>query len=102
MRISDWSSDVCSSDLARLGRFEPVFMQAYQERMAAKLGWRQWLPGDETLVDDWWGLLHTQRSDFTLSFRRLAHFKQDSEPFLSLCEDKIGRASCRDRMCQDV
>src|SRR3546814_18522450 len=56
--------------------------------MAAKLGWRQWLPGDETLVDDWWGRLHTQRADFTLSFRRLAQFEQDSEPFLSLFEDR--------------
>src|SRR3546814_12383436 len=68
---------------ARLGRFEPVFMQAYQERMAAKLGWRQWLPGDETLVDEWWGLLHTQRADFTFRFRRLAPFAQTSYPFLS-------------------
>src|SRR3546814_20428843 len=67
---------------ARLGRFEPVFMQAYQERMAAKLGWRQWLPGDETLVDDWGGLVHTQRADVTLGLRRLAQ-----------CEDRTSVVS---------
>lgn len=69
---------------ARLAQFEPVFMRAYQTRMAAKFGLSAWVEGDETLVDDWWGLLHAQRADFTLCFRRLARVDEKPELFLSL------------------
>jgi len=72
----------------RLAKFEPLFLRAYQTRMAAKLGWSAWLPGDDTLVDDWWGLLHTQRADFTLCFRRLSRVREDAEPFLALFADR--------------
>jgi len=84
----------------RLRGFEPVFMQEYQARMAAKLGWRQWLPDDETLVDDWWGLLHTQRADFTLSFRRLAGQDEDSQAFLALFADRPAAQAWLDRYRQ--
>jgi uncharacterized protein YdiU (UPF0061 family) len=73
---------------ARLDAFEPAFLKAYQARMAGKFGWSAWKSGDETLVDDWWGLLHAQRADFTLSFRRLARVHEDPEPFLSLFGDR--------------
>lgn len=72
----------------RLAKFEPAFLHAYRTRMAAKLGWGAWLPGDDTLVDDWWGLLHTQRADFTLCFRRLSGVWEDAEPFLALFGDR--------------
>src|SRR5690606_17332599 len=49
---------------------------------------RGWREGDDTLVDDWWKLLHTQQADFTLSFRRLAGAPQEPEPFLSLFADR--------------
>jgi uncharacterized protein YdiU (UPF0061 family) len=71
----------------RLARFEPAFMQAYRSRMAAKLGLGQWLPEDDTLVDDWWGLLHTQKADFTLSFRLLAGAWDEPDAFLALFSD---------------
>ena len=72
---------------AVLQEYEPAFLTAYQGNLIKKFGWLQWLPGDETLVDDWWRLLHTQRADFTLSFRNLAQVTQDSQPFLSLFTD---------------
>lgn len=72
---------------ARLAQFEPAFIQEYQSRMAAKLGLQQWLPDDNTLVDDWWGLLHTQHADFTLCFRRLAGVNDDPDTFLTLFTD---------------
>jgi uncharacterized protein YdiU (UPF0061 family) len=73
---------------AELQHFGPAFMQAYQQRLTHKLGWLQWQPGDETLVDDWWHMLHTQRADFTLSFRTLAQAGHDDEPFLALFGDR--------------
>src|SRR3546814_2768094 len=65
MRISDWSSDVCSSDLIAEG--------------AVKLG-------DEIVSDQ--GLLVTADEGATLR--------------LSLGKKQIGRASCRERVCQYV
>src|SRR3546814_9559666 len=63
MRISDWSSDVCSSDLRALGGVEPAPLDA------GRVG----------------GARHdsAQRID-------LAH------------QVEIGRASCRERVCQYV
>src|SRR3546814_2404353 len=68
MRISDWSSDVCSSDL------EPM-----RNNITAKLRpffydrWRTYIPNQ-------------------------AH----AEPYSSLGPHQIGRASCRERVCQYV
>ncbi|HEY9279930.1 MAG TPA: YdiU family protein [Eoetvoesiella sp.] len=72
----------------QLQHYEPAFLNAYQGNLVKKFGWLQWLPGDEALVDDWWRLLHTQRADFTLSFRHLALAANDSELFLSLFAEK--------------
>src|SRR3546814_4749840 len=75
MRISDWSSDVCSSDLKR---------QILQRNLASE-------------VNVLAGLLHrlARQSwltrDFTFGALRLA-----------LIEVEIGRASCRARVCQYV
>ena len=40
--------------------------------MAAKLGLGQWQAGDEELLNGLWSVMHQNRADFTLSFRRLA------------------------------
>src|SRR3546814_1382706 len=37
MRISDWSSDVCSSDLIAAIRFEAAFLRFFQERDGERL-----------------------------------------------------------------
>src|SRR3546814_6707022 len=73
MRISDWSSDVCSSDLA-------VAQQGHQHLGA--------------LVD-------AQR--LAVEYRLVATLQQFGRRQLAqqrLCE--IGRASCRERVCQYV
>src|SRR3546814_7405495 len=65
MRISDWSSDVCSSDLPALGR-----------RLVG-IG-----------VDD--------RGDV------LVDHLAEGQHMAALVDDEIGRASCRERVCQYV
>src|SRR3546814_3060003 len=81
MRISDWSSDVCSSDLAH---FACVFVGNSQ--LAANLlvdQFRETLGGfDRQSV---------QVQIILVAIRR--------EPFT---RDEIGRASCRERVCQYV
>src|SRR3546814_2946263 len=73
MRISDWSSDVCSSDL----RIEPRVAHADQRNVEA----------DEP------GLEHLQHLRAQAS--RL-------QPCAVGLEPQIGRASCRERVCQYV
>src|SRR3546814_2412653 len=87
MRISDWSSDVCSSDLdvilTRRGRpavrLVPVSPTLTNEKKAARIAAivadakRKIRPGPDA----------EHCSDF-------------------LYDDKIGRASCRERVCQYV
>ena len=55
-----------------LDGYEAEFGKAFHERMAAKLGLAQWQADDEPLLEDLWRLMHANRADFTLSFRRLA------------------------------
>src|SRR3546814_1099509 len=77
MRISDWSSDVCSSDLFRdLGCIEPMFAEARNqaERLAAP----------------------------TVGHRRLIFRLQRKQLVGTDGEQQIGRASCRERVCQYV
>src|SRR3546814_8331506 len=75
MRISDWSSDVCSSDLQRARRFAPCDIGI----------------GAALILQDF--------------------FDESSQPFGALAENalgradqviQIGRASCRERVCQYV
>src|SRR3546814_10430871 len=82
MRISDWSSDVCSSDLRcvrrspRLGRPEPCPTGA------------------------------SALSEFARQARAPVatgqHGRDFQQPLLSLPAAEIGRASCRERVCQYV
>src|SRR3546814_2811787 len=76
MRISDWSSDVCSSDLME--------DDADQQRMAGFLPVIAPLQGAFGIDQDIGDILHI--ADFMAAF---AHFK-------------IGRASCRASVCQYV
>ena len=72
----------------QLAYFEQDFLGAYQGNLVRKFGLRGWRDGDEVLVDDWWRLLHTQKADFTLSFRLLGAALHDAEPFLALFADR--------------
>jgi len=57
---------------AVLAGYEGAFLAAFHHRMAAKLGLGQWQAGDEELLNGLWSVMHQNRADFTLSFRRLA------------------------------
>jgi len=72
---------------AALAPFEQTFLQAYHEGLARKFGLTGWRPEDAGLGDAWWALLHTQRADFTLAFRRLADVGADDRPWLDLFSD---------------
>src|SRR3546814_3583095 len=80
MRISDWSSDVCSSALVDFGRFGKTQIQLGR--------------GQPQHLDQ-------QAQDFMLLVgiafaRRQAYACQHSHPV------QIGRASCRESVCQYV
>src|SRR3546814_5019913 len=72
MRISDWSSDVCSSDLTR-----------HCDRLRARTGFPLTKPSS---LNRFAGVLRPVQAD--------NRFKTPS--------NQIGRASCRERVCQYV
>src|SRR3546814_5532012 len=83
MRISDWSSDVCSSDLAKVasgiaGQRKELFAQARQGGEHQRIG----------------GALGEQRQR---SHQRHAGLLNQLGEVA-----EIGRASCRERVCQYV
>src|SRR3546814_16453438 len=97
MRISDWSSDVCSSDLDDAGAerrllalpppliVRPAAEEAAEEGIVEQRGNRALL--DLALGED---VDHRRR-------RLLDHRREGQHDLL-----KIGRASCRERVCQYV
>src|SRR3546814_11934847 len=100
MRISDWSSDVCSSDLLGQAQFARDTRQVVRRRAAPVLG--------PTLRADQW--YEPDRAEILLRiaasarardlaqrlFARIAHRHHED------AADQIGRASCRERVCQYV
>jgi uncharacterized protein YdiU (UPF0061 family) len=74
---------------AVLDRYEAVFTRAFHDGMAAKLGLDAWRQEDEALLDNLLKLMHEQRADFTLAFRRLSGaVRGDVQPFLDLFIDR--------------
>src|SRR3546814_17633181 len=82
MRISDWSSDVCSSDLEAMGRI---------------------LAGGVRDMADWVNKLYGQAfaAVYVQPGARVAvHLEQPLD--IDYAAKESGRASCRVRVCQDV
>jgi uncharacterized protein YdiU (UPF0061 family) len=73
----------------QLQKYESLFLDAYRDNLRRKFGLARWEGDDDSLLDEWWRLLHTQRADFTLSFRSLATAPQAPETFLERFEDPI-------------
>src|SRR3546814_11114008 len=106
MRISDWSSDVCSSDLIRCNDQEAreaarAFHAAAEDAIRGYIAARH--PQEAGRVTDFvsttmLGLSAKARSghrlDRLLATARLAG--------LAIAQAQIGRASCRERVCQYV
>src|SRR3546814_2205661 len=85
MRISDWSSDVCSSDLR--------FLIGYNKRKDAAHNDIRWLA---------WHIEALNRQKRLPSFNEMMGVapKAMDEDEIEKMLDQIGRASCRERVCQ--
>src|SRR3546814_19250056 len=103
MRISDWSSDVCSSDLFVVSRNMPDVSEYLKDELERA-----------TVVDDediqptvvTMGTTVTFRDEETQDVRRITLVYPDdadiSEGKISVMTPvgELGRASCRERVCQ--
>src|SRR3546814_11181099 len=99
MRISDWSSDVCSSDLLGAALFELDPSSATKK--LGDVGGAAKKAGD---------MIHSSLSARLEKLKRtmqqgLVNFINDKvmpviDRFAKWMKDKIGRASCRSRVCQ--
>src|SRR3546814_4585546 len=99
MRISDWSSDVCSADLWASVGIHPHDADHHPDVETAKLVERaahsRVIGIGETGLDYYYD--KSDRARQQDSFRRHIHASQRTGLPI-----KIGRASCRERVCQYV
>src|SRR3546814_2821266 len=97
MRIRDWSSDVCSSDLP--DRLDDAALAEAVTAMAERVGKETFLRQQQAIMDR-----PDSRPDLpTIRVPTLVLCgRQDASTPLELSEEKIGRASCRERVCQYV
>src|SRR3546814_14705297 len=93
MRISDWSSDVCSSDLTRLGGRDKAWLERAGKPLVLALARRLAPEVVATLVSA------NRNADLYLShgLRAIHDRIADIGPPGGI---EIGRASCRERVCQ--
>src|SRR3546814_5044775 len=109
MRISDWSSDVCSSDLLPgdvIGTVtEPVYDTATGKFLLIPQGSRilgrynsQVSYGQSRVQVVWNRIILPDTSSLTLDNL----VGTDPAGYAGLEDDEIGRASCRERVCQYV
>src|SRR3546814_1814008 len=92
MRISDWSSDVCSSDLNQMWRTDPDLccqVNKVNPLEEAKQDYDLWI---SSLMR--WQTEHRAGLEIFEERRGMIKFN----PMI----DEIGRASCRERVCQYV
>src|SRR3546814_11788662 len=97
MRISDWSSDVCSSDLAGRGS-DPVVTEQQQGEVPAEPV-RQKIPLRQMTVDEGHAGARAFPEGGIVGIRRCIIGKGRG---LARIDEQIGRASCRERVCQYV
>src|SRR3546814_2875390 len=101
MRISDWSSDVCSSDLFRAVQsgLGWQLMSAHASKVAAALAA---CPNDRIVVVD--GVNGYRAVEIRDRAEALAQALTQSGARIvaSQLDNEIGRASCRERVCQSV
>src|SRR3546814_9748624 len=94
MRISDWSSDVCSSDLTRAETEAPKTNKAEVEKILADtLRKLAKIEGEGART---WGVEPVDGASIGAVESRLERARA------LLAQRKIGRASCRERVCQYV
>src|SRR3546814_13273170 len=101
MRISDWSSDVCSSDL----RFRGVSQTGEEAAIQGSIG----ISHESGLYAGVWGssvdLGATDGvvfDDLNTKLDAYVGYKREVVPGLTADVGQIERASCRERVCQYV
>src|SRR3546814_12429488 len=110
MRISDWSSDVCSSDLGI--SLPAVVWPLVQHRLAVEADHPHGVPRDAVLIEKTHhsiGLRQCQRLFRLCEYPGFGSVEAPCEsrieclryPLLQRVGIKIGRASCWERVCQD-
>src|SRR3546814_8928573 len=117
MRISDWSSDVCSSDLYKIADSRPGAPRPPEEPMFAKTAafplfatpvWGFDLPADRAaavnaellaLLERWFTPRPALRPGETWQTTHRLHERAAFAPLLPF---ELGRASCRERVSQYV
>src|SRR3546814_14801601 len=98
MRISDWSSDVCSSDLRNVSRGEPFVAQAASGRDDDGLG-----SNDMNLTAQFVHIGHSGQNGSLILYRFWKERRTWRLSFrMPMPVPEIGRASCRERVCQYV
>src|SRR3546814_18930824 len=101
MRISDWSSDVCSSDLDHLYRYANLMDLMGEGRKAQDItgDLTEILPGRPPIFEH-----RDPRDELRQPMTLPAADTQSGMNALPIvsAEQQIGRASCRDRVCQYV
>src|SRR3546814_15666951 len=101
MRISDWSSDVCSSDLVRSAGTGPIFIVTGARRRI-EMGFLVLSGMLSSLISGMFedGNYRAIGRDISIlgELPWLNHGTSDSKRVSA----KIGRASCRERVCQYV
>src|SRR3546814_20293262 len=93
MRISDWSSDVCSSDLHLSVRV--LAMTTITPKNAAE--WRTWLQRHHAKETEVWVVYVKSKHGRSMTWSDAV-----DEAICFGWIDKIGRASCRERVGMDV
>src|SRR3546814_6499923 len=93
MRISDWSSDVCSSDL-RMSE-KPTFMNSANARVEVNSSNSTSTPKKSSRITTLQMVGQTSTSAVVVPTRSACSMPSPVKP-------KIGRASCRERGCQYV
>src|SRR3546814_20806445 len=99
MRISDWSSDVCSSDLYSSDVEEAHYFDPKYQKLTASLS--AVLPNQPliNIVDSSAdGTKHLVYAESDVDSGRYYFFDESAKKL----RQKIGRASCRERVCQYV
>src|SRR3546814_5326130 len=94
MRISDWSSDVCSSDLTPVTNVPPALLQGLSIPPA------QVLKNQQAYI-----AVYESQDDVTNVVPDLEQLKKLAPLDLAVTapgDRQIGRASCRERVCQYV
>src|SRR3546814_2196606 len=97
MRISDWSSDVCSSDLPQgYERFNPVnHVKDWRVPMLVVHGQLDYrIPVEQSIA----AFTALQRQGIESKFL----YFPDENHWVLKPANKIGRAQCRERVCQYV